>query len=49
VTKPHGLGLGLAISRSLIEAPGGRLWATAQVPHGAVLPFTLPRGGAEVA
>ena len=43
-TKPHGLGLGLAISRSIIEAHGGRLWATANVPHGAVLQFTLPIG-----
>ncbi len=43
-TKPHGLGLGLAISRSIIEAHGGRLWATANVPHGAVVQFTLPIG-----
>jgi PAS domain S-box-containing protein len=43
-TKPHGLGLGLAISRSIIAAHGGRLWATVNVPHGAVLQFTLPIG-----
>jgi signal transduction histidine kinase len=43
-TKPHGLGLGLAISRSIIEAHGGRLWATANVPHGAVVQFTVPSG-----
>jgi PAS domain S-box-containing protein len=43
-TKPHGLGLGLAISRRIIEAHGGRLWATANVPHGAVLQFTVPTG-----
>jgi signal transduction histidine kinase len=43
-TKPHGLGLGLAISRRIIEAHGGRLWATANVPHGAVLQFTVPVG-----
>jgi len=48
-TKPHGLGMGLAISRSLIEAHGGRLWATANAPHGAVFQFTLPIGGEEVA
>jgi PAS domain S-box-containing protein len=43
-TKPHGLGLGLAISRRIVEAHGGRLWATANVPHGAVVQFTLPLG-----
>jgi C4-dicarboxylate-specific signal transduction histidine kinase len=43
-TKPHGLGLGLAISRSIIAAHGGRLWATANVPHGAVVQFTVPMG-----
>ena len=41
-TKPQGLGMGLAISRSIIEAHGGRLWATANVPHGAVFQFTIP-------
>src|SRR6266508_1203038 len=41
-TKPHGLGMGLAISRSLIEAHGGRLWAAAKTPHGAVFQFALP-------
>src|SRR5262249_21431942 len=46
-TKPHGLGLGLAISRRIIEAHGGRLWATANVPHGAVVQFTLPSGSEE--
>ena len=44
-TKPEGLGMGLAISRSIIEAHGGRLWATANAPHGAVFQFTLPTGG----
>jgi PAS domain S-box-containing protein len=43
-TKPHGLGMGLAISRSLIEAHGGRLWATTNAPHGAVFQFTSPVG-----
>ena len=46
-TKPHGLGLGLAISRRIIEAHGGRLWATANVPQGAIVQFTLPRGSEE--
>jgi PAS domain S-box-containing protein len=41
-TKPHGLGMGLAISRSIIDAHGGRLWATANTPRGAVFQFTLP-------
>ena len=48
-TKPQGLGMGLAISRSIIEAHGGRLWATANAPHGAVFQFTLPVGGEKVA
>jgi PAS domain S-box-containing protein len=43
-TKANGLGLGLAISRRIIEAHGGRLWATANVPHGAVVQFTVPLG-----
>ena len=41
-TKPSGLGMGLAISRSIIEAHGGRLWATENVPQGAVFQFTVP-------
>ena len=41
-TKPDGLGIGLSICRSIIEAHGGRLWATARVPRGASFNFTLP-------
>jgi signal transduction histidine kinase len=41
-TKPQGLGMGLAISRSIIEAHGGRLWATPCVSRGAIFQFALP-------
>jgi signal transduction histidine kinase len=41
-TKPGGLGMGLAISRSIVEAHGGRLWAAPGLEHGAVFQFTLP-------
>jgi PAS domain S-box-containing protein len=46
-TKSAGLGMGLAICRSIIEAHGGRLWASANEPHGAVFQFTLPLKGDE--
>jgi PAS domain S-box-containing protein len=45
-TKPSGMGMGLSICRSIIDAHGGRLWAEANEPRGAVFQFTLP--GAEV-
>jgi len=41
-TKPNGMGLGLSICRSIIEAHGGRLWAFPGSPHGAVFQFTMP-------
>jgi signal transduction histidine kinase len=41
-TKPNGLGLGLSISRSIIEAHGGRLWATSNSGCGVTFHFTLP-------
>jgi PAS domain S-box-containing protein len=41
-TKPHGTGMGLRISRSIIESHGGRLWAADNSPRGASFYFTLP-------
>ena len=41
-TKAGGVGIGLSICRSIIDAHGGRLWADANQPRGAVFKFTLP-------
>ena len=41
-TKPTGMGIGLSICRSIIEAHEGRIWATANEPRGATLHITLP-------
>jgi len=41
-TKPHGTGMGLRISRSIVEAQGGRLWAADNPPRGASFHFALP-------
>jgi signal transduction histidine kinase len=44
-TRSQGIGMGLPISRSIIESHGGRLWAESTVNQGSVFQFTLPSGG----
>ena len=44
-TKPDGLGIGLSICRSIVEAHGGKLAVTANVPRGAIFQFTVPARG----
>jgi C4-dicarboxylate-specific signal transduction histidine kinase len=41
-TKPHGMGMGLSICRSIVESLGGRIWAETRSPHGAVFYVQLP-------
>jgi signal transduction histidine kinase len=48
-TKPNGMGMGLSICRSIIEAHGERLWASPNTPHGTIFQFTLPADGRESA
>jgi PAS domain S-box-containing protein len=47
-TKPTGTGMGLSICRSIIDAHGGKLWAAANEPRGALFQFTLPSAEAEL-
>ncbi|WFU84409.1 AAA family ATPase [Bradyrhizobium sp. CIAT3101] len=42
-TKPGGMGMGLSICRSIVETHGGKIWATAERPHGAAFHFTVPQ------
>ncbi|MDX8490453.1 PAS domain-containing protein [Mesorhizobium sp. VK22B] len=48
-TKEHGMGMGLAICRSIVESHGGRLWTTNNERHGAIVAFTLPLAASETA
>jgi C4-dicarboxylate-specific signal transduction histidine kinase len=42
-TKPHGMGMGLSICRSIVESLGGRIWVETRSPHGAIFCVQLPR------
>jgi two-component system, LuxR family, sensor kinase FixL len=44
-TKPHGMGIGLAISHRIMEEHGGQLWATRNADRGMTFAFTLPLDG----
>jgi C4-dicarboxylate-specific signal transduction histidine kinase len=44
-TKPGGMGIGLSISRTIVEAHGGRIWASPRAPHGTIIQFSLPMSG----
>jgi two-component system, LuxR family, sensor kinase FixL len=46
-TKAHGMGIGLAVSQTIIQAHGGRLWASSNEPRGAIFRFRLPAEGEE--
>jgi C4-dicarboxylate-specific signal transduction histidine kinase len=47
-SKPQGIGVGLSISRSIVEAHDGRLWAASNLPHGALFQLSLPTGEREL-
>jgi two-component system sensor kinase FixL len=44
-TKPDGTGVGLSVSRAIVDAHGGRIWAEPNADGGASFYFTLPQGG----
>ncbi len=46
-TKSHGMGVGLSISKTIVESHGGRIWAEPNLSGGTIFHLTVPTGGGQ--